>query len=75
MSASKRLLKTCHHPKVPVTAPFLLLLDEINCVCVVFKKCRFCHGNKAVQRREARQSPPFCSPLSCEFICSFLAGW
>lgn len=55
MSAGEKLLKTCHHPKVPVTAPFLLLLDEINCVCVVFKKCRFCHGNKAVQRREARQ--------------------
>ncbi|XP_054661586.1 arrestin domain-containing protein 2 isoform X1 [Grus americana] len=28
MSASKRLLKTCHHPKDPVTAPFLLLLDN-----------------------------------------------
>jgi len=55
MSASNRLLKTCHHPKVPVTAPFLLLLAEISCVCVVLKKCRFCHGNKAVQRREARR--------------------
>lgn len=25
MSAGEKLLKTCHHPKVPVTAPFLLL--------------------------------------------------
>lgn len=38
---------------VPVTAPFLLLLHEISCVCVVFKKCRFCHSNEAVQRRGA----------------------
>lgn len=77
MSASERLLKMCHHPKVPVTAPFLLLPDEINCVCGVFKNAGFvmvtrqCRGGKP----GTDKSSPFCSPLSCEFICSFLAGW
>lgn len=71
-------LKTCCHPKVPATAPFLLLLDEMNRACVGFKNGRVCHGNQAAQRREARRdnSSAFCSPRSRArgFICGFLAG-
>lgn len=53
MSAGTKLLKTCHHPKVPVTAPSCFSMrSTVSAWCL--KNAGFCHGNKAVQRREAR---------------------